>query len=289
MKNQIVLLGHTGFIATHIFETLRANGNKVRGLNREDIDLLLPSSIIHLTKLLASKDVLIITAAINRELGDNLETMQDNIKMISNVARALENQQVKKCVYLSTADVYGRPDHLPITEQTPVTPKTYYAVAKYCCEALLEETCRKTNCPLLILRYNGVFGPGQRNIGYGPNAFIKSILEEGVIHLWGKGKELRDTLYVKDLAKVISQLSLGKTLGVYNIATGESRTFADIVKMLQKISPKRFKVLTRKRTGPAFDQVFDIARLSKAIPRLSFTPMEQALLETYQANITSIE
>lgn len=289
MKNQILLLGHTGFIATHIFEALRANGNKVRGFDREDIDLLLPSSTIRLTKLLASKDILIITAAINRELGDNLETMQDNIKMISNVGRALENQQVKKCVYLSTADVYGRPDHLPITEQTPVTPKTYYAIAKYCCESLLEETCRKASISLLILRYNGVFGPGQRNIGYGPNAFIRSILEERVVRLWGKGQELRDTLYVKDLARIICRLSLGKESGIYNIAKGKSLSFAKMVKMLQKVSPKKFNIIHRKRTGPSFNQVFNITKLKSALPKFPFTTMEQALRETYQDKATSIE
>lgn len=290
MKNQIVLLGHTGFIGSNIFKKLKLRGMSVKGIDRDKVNLLNgEESASCLSEILTSKSTLIITTAINRELGDNLKTLQGNIKIIANIAQVLESKPIKKCVYLSTADVYGIPEKLPITEETPISPQTYYAIAKYCCEALLEVACRKTNCPLLILRYNGVFGPGQRNIGYGPNAFIKSVLDEGVVRLWGKGEELRDTLYVKDLAKVISQLSLGRASGVYNIATGKSRTFADMVRTLQKISPKRFKVLTRKRTGPAFDQVFDIARLAKAIPRLSFTPMEQALLETYQTKSTSIE
>lgn len=282
-KPDIVLLGHTGFIGKQIYARVKGKGHNVKGLSLPHFNLLNKGNSKKLSSHLNKNTILIITVVINRELGDNLQTMQDNIKMIANIAEALEEKPIKKCVYLSSADVYGRPEKLPITEETPIAPRTYYAVAKYSCERLLQAAAEKSNFPLLVLRYNGVFGPGQINIGYGPNFFIKSIIEDGVVRLWGDGRELRDVVYVKDLAKIITQLSLNKTTGIYNVANGKSRSFLGMVELLKKISSKKFKVIRRKRTSPAFDQVFNIDKLSKVLPRLSFTPFKEALSDTFHS------
>ena len=54
-----------------------------------------------------------------------------------------------------------------------------------------------------------------------------------------------------------------------------------MLEMIKKISGKKFKVLRKKRTSPAFDQVFDITKLKKVLPQFSFTPMAEALKITY--------
>jgi len=56
---------------------------------------------------------------------------------------------------------------------------------------------KKSKTNLVILRYNGVFGPGQRRLQYGSNYFLKAAREEGEVKIWGSGRELRDLLYVK--------------------------------------------------------------------------------------------
>lgn len=283
MRPKIILLGNTGFIGKYIQEELRKRKIQVKGLSSKDINFILSKSVGQLCRILNKEDIIIITAAINRELGDNLKTMQDNIKIIANIATALELKPVKKCVYLSTADVYGIPDELPITEKTSIRPQTYYAAAKFCCESLLGVTAKKGKFPLLIFRYNGVFGSGQRNIGYGANFFIKSILENGTLCLWGDGEELRDSIYVKDLAKIVAKLSLNRASGIYNVAKGKSYSFIEIVKMIRKISDKELEVLHRERTSQSFNQVFDIKKLKRILPKFSFTPMDKALKETYIA------
>lgn len=284
MNAQVLVIGHTGFIGRSIVEYLNLKRIKFQGIATKECDLKEPQSVNYLSELFKKNTTVIITVAINRELGDTIENMQTHINMLANVARVLESHPVKKCVYLSTSDVYGTSDKLPITEQTPVNPKTYYAIAKYCCEEFLKITAQKVKVPLLILRYGGVFGPGQKNIGYGLNFFIKGILEEEKVKLWGNGKELRDTVYVKDLAKIIVELSLQKITGVYNIATGKSRSFVDMIKILKKISPKKFKTEGRKRTRPAFDQVFNISELKKSLPNVYFTPTREALKQTLKFN-----
>ena len=285
----IIIIGHTGFIGKSIVESLKSKKIKHKGIATKECDLKKPQSIHYLLKVLKKDTILIITAAINRELGDNIDNMQTHIKMIANVAKAVLLRPIKKCVYLSTTDVYGRPKKLPINEETHINPMTYYATAKYCCEKILEITCQTLGIPLLILRYNGVYGPGQVRIAYGPNFFIKGVLEENEVMLWGDGKELRDSLYVKDLAKIIIELGLGRTTGIYNIATGKSLTFVQMVKILKEVFGAKFKIIRRKRTSSAFDQVFDISKLEKVLPKIYFTPIKLAIKQTLEFSQDSLD
>ncbi len=275
----IILLGHTGFIGKEAYKLIESKGLKVVGISSKEIDFLDRNSCFKLLPLLDDETTLIITIAINRELGDSVETLEQNIQMVSNIARALTQKKIKKCVYLSTADVYGHPNEV-ITENTVIDPKTYYAISKFSCEKILEIAANQSRVPLLILRYNGVWGPGQRNIGYGLNFFISTIIKEGRVHLWGKGEELRDALFVKDLSRIIVDITLSKSRGIFNIARGTSISFADMAKSLRKVSPKKFKVYYKKRTDPGFNQRFNIRKLKKTLPKAHFTPLEIALKET---------
>lgn len=278
----ITLLGHTGFIGQVVYKLIESKGLKIIGISSREINFLHKNSSSKLLPFLNDDTTLIITIAINRELGDSVETLQHNIKIISNITNALIQKPIKKCVYLSTADVYGHPNEI-ISENTVIDPKTYYAVSKFCCEKILESVANQSGTPLLILRYNGVWGPYQKNIGYGINFFIDSIAKEGKVTLWGKGEELRDALYVKDLSRIIIDLTLSKSIGVYNIAKGKSISFFDMVSFLKKLSPKKFRIYFKKRTISGFDQKFNITKLKKAIPKIYFTPLEIASKETFDS------
>lgn len=276
----ITLLGHTGFIGQTVYKLIKAKGLKITGISSKEINFLHKNSSSKLLPFLGDDTTLIISIAINRELGDNVETLQQNIKIISNIAKALTQKPIKKCVYLSTADIYGHPNET-ISENTAIDPKTYYAISKFCCEKILEVATEQTGIPLLILRYNGVWGPGQKNIGYGINFFIDSINKEGRVTFWGRGEEERDALYVKDLSKIIVDISLSKSRGIYNIARGKSISFADMVRFLKKLSPKKFRIYFKKRTTPNFNQKFNIEKLKKTLPKIYFTPLETSLKETF--------
>ncbi|MBI4039347.1 SDR family oxidoreductase [Candidatus Daviesbacteria bacterium] len=279
---RVVVIGHTGFIGQEIFRQLVNKVSDLEGYSTADFDLSDSTSIIQLGPRLTTDTILIVAAALNREKGDTIEIMQKHIGMIANLAKVLELYPSTKCVYLSSADVYGRPEELPITEKTPVNPQSFYGIAKFTCEKILQKVANDKKFSLLILRYNGIFGPGQKNTGYGPNNFIKSAIQEGKVRIWGDGSEKRDAVYVFDLARLIVDLSLGQAEGIFNVATGKSVSFEDIVNTLGKISHGPFQVIVKERTSPALDQKFKITKLKKYLPRLRFTPFEKALKATYQ-------
>jgi len=275
----VIVLGSTGFIGKNIISSLNKHQIKNSGFGSLDVDLTKKASIKFLSKKITSDTTIIFAAAITRQNGDNLENMKKNIAMAINVAEAFKISKPKQCVYLSTCDVYGFPKKT-ITEETKCSPQTFYAKAKYSSELTLTSVCKEIDAPLLILRYNGIFGPGQINTQYGPNRFILESINDNSIMLWGNGEEKRDLVYVKDLAEIVVRLIAKDKNGIFNIATGKSLTFYELAKKVIKILNKDIKIENRERTSALFNQYFDNSKLTSELPDVKFINLNKALKNT---------
>jgi UDP-glucose 4-epimerase len=167
----------------------------------------------------------------------------------------------------------------PVTEATPVAPGSYYAAAKYAGEQLMQFSVGKS-MPLLTLRVTGVYGPGDPHSAYGPNTFARTLARERTIRLFGNGEEERDHIYVDDVARLTTAFLLQKVSGVVNLASGESRSFADIVQTIRGLVPYEVTVIPMPRKGAVTHRRFDIARLRSAVPGFQFTPFKEGLRAT---------
>lgn len=278
------MLGDRGFLGRAIVGYCeKVLAVSVLGGSSLGIDLLEPEAPETLARVLDA-GTLVVLAVRPRDRADTLGTFEQSLCMIANVARALNAAPVQKCVFISTAAVYGtHADDLAITEETAVDPATLYGTAKYASERLLRKAAEAAGFPLLILRPCRVYGPGDTDPGYGPTAFVTSALRERVVTLYGDGRELRDFLFVEDAARLIWQLAAGEHAGVYNLASGEQHTFREITDILHDILPCDFDVASRPRTLPVVHQAFDIAKLSGALAGVAFTPLSEGLRHTVRA------
>ena len=282
---KVIILGHTGFIGSALHQYFRQNGtNEVYGFSSSAVDLRNPGSLATLEKIVDRKTALIVASAVTRERGDTFEVFDANVSMISNVARFLESHPVGCCVYYSSIAVYGDPEtNLAINEETAVRPDSYYALAKYAGEFILEEAAKRLGFPLLLLRASRVYGPGDTHATYGPMKFIRDILDEGKVYLFGEGEELRDHLYIDDLVQLTDRLIHGKFSGRFNLVAGKSRTFREIVEIFRKLSPQPCETVHVERKKPLIHQEFDIRKLSRAVPGFAFTDIQKGLEETFHA------
>ena len=135
-------------------------------------------------------------------------------------------------INISSQSVYGQ-KHSPLwTEQTPVSPETHYAMAKYASEVLTTSLRYKQNVITTNLRMSSLVGPGmeQRVIP----KLLKNIRNDQPLKIIG-GQQQFSYLDGRDAASGIIALlktdpKIWKT--VYNVGTHEKYTLAELAKMV---------------------------------------------------------
>jgi len=275
----VVLLGASGFLGRHLSVEFERQGREVTGYSSKTLDLTRPEALSMLDGVAGADTTLVFASALTPDKGQNIATLMANLQMAANVCRYLETHPVRCCVYVGSDAVYGF-DVNPVSEATPVAPGSYYALAKYGSERMLEYVAGARNVPFLLLRVTGVYGPGDPHSGYGPNAFARSLAKDRSIRLFGDGEEERDHIYVEDVARLMVALVRASATGLFNLATGESRSFADIVATIRGLVPYEFTVASAPRKGPLTHRRFDTARLRRAVPGFQYTPFKDGLRTT---------
>jgi UDP-glucose 4-epimerase len=277
-----IVLGNRGFIGQALCRYLESSGAEVQGLSSEQVDLRRPEGVAALSEALTPDTTVIVCSGIAPPGGNTLDGLADNLLMATNLARALEAHPPRKCVYLSSDAVYPLGD-APVTEESALELSSYYAIGKYTTETVLQTVAAAKGFPLLLLRPTGVYGPGDTHGSYGPNRFVRQVVQDGSVRLFGQGEETRDHIYVDDLVRITAALAASDATGVLNLATGSSRTFGSVVDDLRAIVPDAFEVVNAPRGGAVTHRAFDVARLRMALPECAFTPFETGLRATYMA------
>ncbi len=282
MPDRVVILGASGFLGRALNAALSRDGVEVIGYSSRTIDLTRPEALSVLDPVLTPGTALVLASALTPDRGQTPATFLANTTMATNLAAHIEGRRVGSLVYLGSDAVYGFGDDA-VTEETPVAPTGYYALGKYAAERVMDCAARAASVPLLILRVTGVYGPGDPHASYGPNAFARSLARDHSVRIFGAGEEERDHVFVDDVAAVTAGLLRAAAAGIYNIATGQSRSFADLVKTIRDLVPYEVEVVSAPRKGPITHRRFDIARLAQALPGLRFTPLREGLATTLAA------
>ena len=107
-----------------------------------------------ISEILSLDCVVNMCAGIKKQLGDNLPTFENNMSIINNFSKAVLKVHPQKIIYISSTSVYGEDVayNERITEKIPLQPKTYYGIAKYSAERMLEKVCTDNQTQFMILR-----------------------------------------------------------------------------------------------------------------------------------------
>ena len=280
----VVVLGATGFLGQAIGAALEQAGADVHGFSSRTLDLTDRAAFGALDALAGPKTTLIFASAVTPDKGRTVDALDANLQMALNVGRYLEGHPFRKVVYVGSDAVYPMSDDV-VTEASPVDPADFYALAKYAGERIMANVCGSANIPLAIVRPTGVYGAGDTHNSYGPNRFISQIQQDGKVSLFGEGDDIRDHVYLDDVAAAVAGLAASDATGVFNIASGESRTFGSVVEQLQALSPVPFEVVNLPKSGGTSRRDFDVSRLREALPDLALTPFEEGLRRTVAARL----
>jgi nucleoside-diphosphate-sugar epimerase len=128
---------------------------------------------------------------------------------------------------------FGKIIENPVSEDHPLKPLTPYALNKTAAENLYLYYHRVFDIPVVIFRIANPYGPRcqMKHSKYAIiNWFIRSAMEDKEIIIFGDGKQIRDYIFVEDLADAFILASVeDSTSGeVFNIGSGIGTQFKDM-------------------------------------------------------------
>ena len=127
-----------------------------------------------------------------------------NVTGTASLLQAAHKYGVKRVVFASSAAVYGDLDALPLVEETPLRPLSPYAASKRVDEIYGQLYTTSFGLEVVGLRYFNVYGPRQRPDSQYAAAvpiFIRRLLEDKPITIFGDGGQTRDLIFVGDVVR----------------------------------------------------------------------------------------
>ncbi len=301
MKKYLVT-GGAGFIGSHISRTLLENGNKVRILDnfssgkRENLkgqeveiiegDLRDVSKVADAVK---GMDIIFHEAAfvsVPESMEKPLECLDINVTGTSILFEAARKAGVKRVVVASSAAVYGDSEAYPLSEETPLRQLSPYATSKRIDEKYAELFTQQFGLEVAALRYFNVYGPRQRPDSMYAAAvpiFIRCMLDNKPITIYGDGGQTRDLVNVRDVvqANLLASEHPAAPGRIFNVCTGVETRLLDLLDILYEIFPNAPKhVHAEPRAGDIYRS---IGTPKKIVETLGFKPQVTLADGLYEA------
>jgi UDP-galactose 4-epimerase (EC 5.1.3.2) len=298
MKKQILVTGGTGFIGSHTVVELQNSGydvvivdnlsnSKIEVLDQiEEITGIRPSfeqfDLTDKQKVKAffeqyTKLEAIIHFAASKAVGESVEKplmyYHNNLNSLMNIMECMNEFNVNNLVFSSSCTVYGQPDKLPVTEQTPrKEAESPYGNTKSICEDIIRDTVHANpGLKGIALRYFNPIGAhetakiGELPLGV-PNNLIPFLTQTvaGIrpeLSVFGNdydtpdGSAIRDYIHVVDLAKAhvvaIERLLENKNQNGYeyfNVGTGNGVSVLEIIESFERATGEKVphKIVERR-------------------------------------------
>lgn len=260
-----LVTGGAGFIGSHIVESLLEHGHSVRVLDnfstgkRENLDALtqrfdgkqleiLEGDVRDASRVgdaVRGVNIIFHEAAfvsVPQSMDEPQSCFDVNISGTSLLFDAARKAGVSRAVVASSAAVYGESDALPLLEDTPLQPKSPYAVSKRVNEMYAELFTNSFGFEVVALRYFNVYGPRQRPDSMYAAAvpiFARRLLDTKPVTIFGDGGQTRDLINVHDVVRAnLLASEHPKAAGqVFNICTGVETRLLDLLDVLYELLP----------------------------------------------------
>ena len=298
---KILVTGGAGFIGSHIVDAYVALGHKVWVIDDQSsgkpsqVNRKARYSRMDVTdkKKLAALfkrrrfDVVNHHAAqidVRRSVREPEFDAQINIMGLLNVLKQCRETGVKKIIFSSSGGtVYGECSRGAATEASPEVPLSPYGVSKLASEKYIIAQASLTNLKYTVLRYSNVYGPRQDPHGEAGVVaiFAQRLLKNEPISIFGDGRQTRDFVYVKDVARA-NVLALTRANNqIINIGTGKSTSVNELHSTMASIlGLQRAPVLKPARPGELFRSLLNIGKAKSILGWSPKTSIRKGLEET---------
>jgi UDP-glucose 4-epimerase len=315
-RQTVVVTGGAGFIGSEVARQLAAAGspvvvidNLVNGtpVNLADITgrVTLVEHDIRDVNGYASvlRDAAIVyhlaCLGVRHSVHSPVENHDVNATGTLRLLEASRDAGVPKFVYVSSSEVYGTAQRVPMTEDHPTFPCTVYGGSKLAGEAYTRAFHRTYGYPTVVVRPFNTYGPRSHHEGDSGEVipkFLLRCLAGRPLIIFGEGSQTRDFTYVSDSARGIllagtSPAAIGRTI---NLGSGFELTINDLAKTIAQITERPDAVIQHDepRPGDVLRLYADVSQARLLLgyePRIPLVEGLQHLLAWYRAQAASPE
>jgi len=264
---KIMITGGTGFVGSHLCDELindkhevillARNDNKkenvIHNLNKirleyvdvtqfadleKSIDEIRPDVIFHLAGETSHK----------KSFENPLYDIDTNSKSTLCILEKIKNLNLKcKFILGSTFIVIGKPEKLPINEETPCNPTTIYGANRLASEHYCKIYHNVYNLDTMSFRITNSFGPREQYATPVKNALnflIYKAFKGEDVTIYYEGKFFRDVIYISDVISGLKTIMLkGKPGNLYWISSGKKTWFYEIAKWLEELVSAKIRYI----------------------------------------------
>jgi UDP-glucose 4-epimerase len=192
--------------------------------------------------------------------------------------------------------VYGDPEVIPTPETAPKLPISPYGVSKLAGEYYLRALALLRGFEGVAMRYANVFGPRQdpKSEAGVVSIFVSRLLARQALTVFGDGRQTRDYVFVKDVARAnvlasTAALLQGSELDgpAFNIATSRQRNVLELAESVGQVMGQKPKLeFASARAGELFRSALDVGKAKRVLgwqPEYVFEDGLRELVDWFKA------
>jgi len=293
---KILITGGAGFVGSHLCDKYTREGNvvlcldnfmngcltNIRHLIGQKNFKLINGDIRNydlLEKIASDVDVIFHLAAqihVDRSVIEPKLTYDINVLGTQNVLEVARTYDINKVIHASTSEVYGSALYSPMDEKHPLNATHPYGASKIGADRLCYSYIRTYGMNICIMRPFNLYGPKQKDSGYGGaiSIFTRRVLNNMPPIIYGDGEQTRDYTYVDDIVNAYdcilkSDRPLDEPV---NFGTGKEIKIVDLANTIIRLCGKEGvlrPVFVSPRPGEVNRLIADISKAKE----LGWRPM----------------
>lgn len=244
-----LLLGGSGFIGGHLIRKLQGKYKLVVFSQIPPEEYLLTKNVEYVegdftaiedfSSLLQGVDIVfhMISTTVPTDTTAIVEKdITENILPTIRLLEALKEQTQIKLFFISSGGtVYGNHTFPKLAEETALQPICSYGMQKALIEQYIAMYHRLYKLPYQIIRLSNPYGV-EANVNKKQGIipiFIRKVLKQEPISIWGDGKTIRDYIFIEDAMEAVSKImEYTGDLHVFNVGSGEGHSINEIIQII---------------------------------------------------------
>jgi len=303
---KVIITGGAGFIGYHLSKLLLDKGfeveifdnfsnyysSKIKWLNASEMKnkgaTITKGSILNKNELSNSFENADLLFHLAAQPGVRYSTINPsialriNVEGTANVLSVAKDKKIKRIVVAGSSSVFGNKEYLPIDENHPKNPVSYYGVSKLAAEKISKVTSHLyENMEINIIRPFTVVGARQRP-DMGLNIFTTKALNNEKITIYGNGEQTRDWTHIENMISAFYLAAIKENVigEDFNVGSGFRTSVNDLLKLISKYTGKELKIeYVEFDKADVNDTLADISKAKNLLGYKPIKSLENAIQE----------